>query len=203
MTLVAAAACILGACPSGSFAEDGWPVHMAQTLKQWTLDEVHSLPDDGNKYELIRGQLFVTPAPTPDHELIAARLDRILNRYVEAQGLGDVFRPRAVLRHAGSEAEPDIMVRREPKRGTPWELWPIPILVVEIISPYTRRRDLTDKRSFYLDAGVAEYWIVDPEQESIRSFTVSREDIAARDELQWHPLGATEPLLFRVPELFR
>ena len=58
-------------------------MHMAQQLKQWTLDEVHSLPDDGNKYELVRGQLFVTPAPAPDHELVAARLHRVLAPYVE------------------------------------------------------------------------------------------------------------------------
>lgn len=177
-------------------------MHMAQQLKQWTLDEVHSLPDDGNKYELVRGQLFVTPAPAPDHERVAARLHEVLAPYVRTQAVGKLYTPRAVLRVAGSEVEPDIMVRREPERRTPWERWPIPILVIEIISPYTRRRDLTDKRSFYLDAGVAEYWIVDPEQESIRSIGADREEIVARDELQWHPSGATEPLVVHVADLF-
>ena len=46
--------------------------------KVWTLEELHSLPDDGNKYELVHGELFVTPPPTVDHEEIAARLDRVL-----------------------------------------------------------------------------------------------------------------------------
>jgi Uma2 family endonuclease len=131
-----------------SVVEEGWPAHMAQQLKQWTLEEVHSLPDDGNKYELIRGQLFVSPAPAPDHEVIAYRLRRLLTPYVEAQQLGIVQGPRAVARVAGSDVDPDLMVRREPQRGTRWKLWPIPILVIEILSPYTRRRDLADKRSF-------------------------------------------------------
>jgi Uma2 family endonuclease len=51
---------------------------MANPTRRWTIDELYSLPDDGNKYELVRGQLFVTPAPSDAHETIAARLARIL-----------------------------------------------------------------------------------------------------------------------------
>jgi len=51
---------------------------MSSAIKQWTLEEVHSLPDDRNKYELVRGELFVTPPPTYTHETVAARLLRIL-----------------------------------------------------------------------------------------------------------------------------
>ena len=57
----------------------GYHRHMPATTKVWTLEELHSLPDDGNKYELIRGELFVTPAPTNDHETISARLTRLLD----------------------------------------------------------------------------------------------------------------------------
>ena len=64
-------------------------MHMANRVqKKWTLEELHSLPDDGNKYELIRGQLFVTPPPTDAHETICARLHRLLDPYVAANGLG-------------------------------------------------------------------------------------------------------------------
>ena len=49
-------------------------MHVAIKTKHWTLDELHSLPDDSNKYEVVRGELFVTPAPTPRHEAILARL---------------------------------------------------------------------------------------------------------------------------------
>ena len=74
-------------------AEEGMAMHMATQVKRWTLEELHSLPDDGNKYELIHGELFVTPPPNDDHETILARLTRILDRYVEANGLGQVYRP--------------------------------------------------------------------------------------------------------------
>ena len=87
-------------------------MEMATKLKRWTLDEVHRLPEDGNKYELVRGDLFVTPPPTDDHESILARVSRSLDPYVEANGLGLVYHPRSVVRFEGSEVEPDLMVRR-------------------------------------------------------------------------------------------
>ena len=64
---------------------------MTTELKRWTLEEVHNLPDDGNKYELVRGELFVTPPPTDDHETIAARLARMLDPFVAANGLGMLY----------------------------------------------------------------------------------------------------------------
>jgi len=122
---------------------------MVATLKRWTLEEVHSLPDDGNKYELVRGELFVTPPPNPDHESIAARLSRVLDPYVEVQKLGFVYHPRAVMRFEGSEVEPDLMVRQPNARGAKdWEQSPTPILIVEIQSPSTRRRDNDVRFSF-------------------------------------------------------
>jgi Uma2 family endonuclease len=66
---------------------------MATVTKQWTLEEVHSLPDDGNKYELVRGELFVTPPPIDPHETIGARLARLLDPYVEKEKLGPAARP--------------------------------------------------------------------------------------------------------------
>jgi hypothetical protein len=62
-----------------AFAEEECLVFMAAATKVWTLEELHSLPDDGNKYELIHGELFVTPPPTDPHETIAARLTRLLH----------------------------------------------------------------------------------------------------------------------------
>ncbi len=88
-------------------------MHMAMQQKQWTLEELHSLPDDGNKYELVRGELFVTPPPTEGHEDLLARLSAILTEYVVEQRLGMVYHPRAVVRFQGSEVEPDLMVRAQ------------------------------------------------------------------------------------------
>src|SRR5262245_15289047 len=84
---------------------------MASSQAAWTLEQLHRLPDDGNKYELVQGQLFVTPAPGVPHQNIIAVLNRILLPYVERWKLGCVHQARAIVRHAGSEVEPDMMVR--------------------------------------------------------------------------------------------
>ena len=144
-------------------------MHMATQTKRWTLEEVHSLPDDGNKYELVRGELFVTPPPSESHETILARLHAILMPFVAQHGLGMVYPPRSVVRVGGSEVEPDLMVRAERHgAGRDWDDAPVPILVVEVLSGSTRRRDNAQKREFYLDAGVEEYWIIDPDRASVR-----------------------------------
>lgn len=144
---------------------------VATQVKAWTLDELHRLPEDGNRYELARGELFVTPPPTDEHETIAATLSAILSAYVRTHDFGLVFRPQAVMRHDRSQVEPDLMVRRRhPARsGTDndWSTAPVPILVVEIASPYTRRRDRVEKKQLHLDAGVAEYWIVEPKGKEV------------------------------------
>jgi Uma2 family endonuclease len=177
---------------------------VAASSRPWTLEELHMLPDDGNKYELVRGELFVTPPPSVDHEYIGARLARILVPYVERNRLGHVMHPRSVVRLEGSEVEPDLMVRAAPAPGeSDWERIPLPILIVEVLSPTTRRRDLNQKKSFYLDAGVAEYWVVDPDS---RSITVVRAEtsrvVREGDILTWTPVGDADPLTFRVAELF-
>jgi Uma2 family endonuclease len=174
---------------------------MANAVKRWTLQELHSLPDDGNKYELVRGELFVTPPPTYDHETIAARLAQILTPYVAAHGLGLVYRPRAVLRFEGSEVEPDLMVRTVAP-GADWDRAPVPILVVEVLSPSTRRRDREQKRELYLDAGVIEYWMVDPESRSVTVVRAGRPDRVETEALNWSPVDADAPLMIEVAGLF-
>lgn len=179
-------------------------MEMATQTKQWTLAEVHSLPDDGNKYEVVRGELFVTPPPSDDHETITARLTRLLDPFVAVNSLGMVYHARAVMRFDGSEAEPDLMVRQSHPRGRrgSWDDAPTPLLVVEVVSPSTRRRDHEQKRQFYLDAGVPEYWIVDPDAESIRIVRAGQPDDLLIDEITWAPTVVAEPLRFAVRKLF-
>ena len=177
-------------------------MQMAAT-KVWTLEELHSLPDDGNKYELINGELYVTPAPTPGHESIAVRLARLLETYVVEERLGFVYRPRAVFRWRGSEVEPDLMVRAmQDDENAPWETHPFPILVVEIGSPSTARRDRTVKRDHYRDAEIAEYWIVDRETLSITRVRPNASDVTEKESVTWHPAGASRPLTFAVAKVF-
>jgi Uma2 family endonuclease len=105
----------LGHAHGTSLPEEDGSMSMPSQVHRWTIEQLHSLPDDGNKYELIRGQLLVTPAPTVGHETILARLTRLLDPYVEAHDLGLVYRPKAVIRiGTDSEVEPDLMVRQPP-----------------------------------------------------------------------------------------
>lgn len=176
--------------------------------KRWTLEEVHSLPDDGNKYELIHGELFVTPPPTDEHETIAARLSRILDPYVAANRLGYVYHPRAVFRikHGRknvSEVEPDLMVRQPDRNiGTKWEKAPKPSLIVEVASPSTRRRDREHKRDFYLESAIPEYWAIDGDSRSVTVYRPGRPVQIETDTLVWAPAGAPKPLRIHIASLF-
>lgn len=176
---------------------------MDTVQKQWTLAEVHSLPDDGNQYELVRGELFVTPPPTYNHESIRARLAMIVVPYVTREGLGLTFQGHAVMRHDGSEVGPDLMVRAEhrgPDAG--WNNAPVPMLIVEIASPGTRRRDREQKRSLYMEAGVEEYWTIDPERREVTVVRPGAADVVVTGELLSQPRGAEQPLAFDVARLF-
>ena len=177
-------------------------MHMAHATKAWTLDQMHRLPDDGNKYELIDGELFVTPAPSPAHEMLAVRLREILEQYVRMHKLGVLWTPRAVVQKRGSEVEPDLMLR---PFVTPlpakWNAMPVPLLVVEVLSPTTARRDRNQKLGFYRRIGVREYWMVDRDSRTIRVVT-AQDDLITGTELVWHPEGASEPLVIDVESYF-
>lgn len=176
---------------------------MVTARKVWTLEELHSLPDDGNKYELIHGELFVTPSPTDEHETILARLTRLLDPFVASNSLGYVYRARAVMRFRGSEAEPDLMVR-QPKSGSgaDWDTAPTPILVVEVLSGSTRRRDHEQKRNLYIEAGVEEYWIVDPERRSVTVVQADTQDRVERERLTWAPSGVGARFEIQIAQIF-
>lgn len=179
-------------------------MHMAQGTVPWTRAGLERLPDDGNTYEVVRGELFVTPAPRARHQEIVVVLARHLSRYVDAHDLGNVHQARSVMVFEGSQVEPDIMVRRAvPPPPPEWEDAPVPFLVVEVLSDATRRRDRVQKRSLYLDAGVPEYWIVDGDQRTIRVVRPERGDEELSDALRWHPLGASAPLSLDIAAMFR
>lgn len=178
-------------------------MHVAIDTKRWTLEELHSLPDDGNKYEVVRGDLFVTPAPTGQHESILAALSALLTPYVVANKLGLVYRPHAVLRFEDSEVEPDLMVRHPwGSANTDWVTAPLPSLIVEVLSPSTRKRDRKEKRTLYGDARIPEYWIIDPEAKAVTVTARNDLDRTVRDTLVWYPSGAEEPLEIRLSDVF-
>jgi Uma2 family endonuclease len=140
-------------------------------LPQITWDHVQQLPDDGNRYEAIEGELYVTPAPSLRHQTISVRLERELMRLLVDGGHGQVWHaPLGVWFPATDEGvQPDILFVSNERRGilAPEGLRGAPDLVVEILSPTTAGRDTGVKRTRYQRQCVAEYWIVDTELDAV------------------------------------
>jgi Uma2 family endonuclease len=171
--------------------------------KFWTIAELDALPDDGNKYEVIDGELLVTPEPTQEHQHILSRLTWLLYPFVNAHDLGMVFDSHTSVRVPGASVEPDLMVRQPAEDvHQRWEDAPTPILVVEVHSPGTRRRDQVHKRNFYMSRGIPEYWMIDPEQECIVQVRPTHDDIIARETITWRPPNTHAVLALEVPRIF-
>jgi Uma2 family endonuclease len=177
--------------------------------RRWTYAEFAQLPDDGNRYEVIGGELFVTPASTPLHQKIVARITRLLDEFGDKHDLGESFPAIDVLFAEGNYVEPDVVFVRRDRLGslTKRGAESAPELVVEVLSPSTTSRDRGLKRRLYADFGVPEYWIVDPEKGRIEVHRQT-DDPARRTEiatatLVWQPIPGGPELALDVPELLR
>ena len=137
-------------------------------LPSITWQDVQQMPDDGNRYEAIEGDVYMTPAPTYRHQRVSGRLDKALDRLLEEPGHGVVVRaPFGVEFPAtGEGVQPDLLFVSEAQRGIISNAWisGAPDLVVEILSPSTASRDRGIKRRLYERQGVREYWIVDADE---------------------------------------
>ena len=166
------------------------------------------LPDDGNRYELVRGELLVTPSPRPWHEVVAHRIHVLLEAYVVAEGLDlHVFGSRSEVSWGDddTEVQPDaFVVPLAQARTLDWERLTDLLLVVEVLSPSTARHDRFTKRAEYQRRGVPLYWIVDPEGKYAEVWTPSDHfPRVERERLAWAPAGAAGPLLLALDALFR
>jgi Uma2 family endonuclease len=181
---------------------------MRAAHREWTVDMLDELPDDGNRYELIDGELFVTPSPSDVHQLIVGTLHARLRAYL---------RPTTVARAIGSPSD----VRREDRRKNrvqpdvyavrlieglrpayPFDLADV-LLAVEVLSPSGVTYDMHTKRELYLRSGVPEYWVVDPVARTIarwRNLSEPGELIAER--IEWQPAGLDHPFVMELPEFF-
>lgn len=180
---------------------------MVTKTRSWTADDLERLPDDGNRYEVVEGELFVTPAPSFAHQFVAGAIYRRLYAFVvEQQQLGWVmFAPGDVHVNAKNQVQPDIFVVPRTTAGKPatWRDAPTPILVIEVLSDSTAQRDFGPKRELYRRAGIAEYWIVDHQTRSVRIVRKGEVDVESSDCITWLPAAASEPLVIELPALFR
>ena len=140
---------------------------MASGLKL-DYSDLQFTPDDGRRYELVRGDLLVTPSPSRTHQRISKRLLRILEDYFESRSIGEVFcAPTDVILTPRDVFVPDLVIVADPNDTAERGIERPPLLVVEILSPSTRHADRRLKATRYAELGVEHYWIVDPEAKRI------------------------------------
>ncbi|HEV7237789.1 MAG TPA: Uma2 family endonuclease [Thermoanaerobaculia bacterium] len=144
-----------------------------QTTTRLTYEDFVKLPDDGNRYEIIEGKLYVNPAPVPRHQRIVKNLLLSLELYFRAHHNGEVLQsPIDVVLAEDGIVEPDLIVIKSERASIVGEknVKGAPNLVIEVLSDGTRRIDEGKKRKLYERSGVDEYWIVDPEAELVKIY---------------------------------
>jgi Uma2 family endonuclease len=144
-------------------------------VERLTYSDLFEIPQDhpGDRHEIIDGELVVTPSPSWNHQLISDNISYALNRHVREHKLGRIVSAPIDVRFTPDNVlVPDIIfiVRDRLHIAGPQTVDAPPDLVVEILSPGTRRRDLTEKRDLYAQFGVREYWVVDPANRAVTVF---------------------------------
>ena len=191
---------ILGHAPLRSLGAEPSLMDMPHAADRWTAGMVRALPNDGNRYELVSGQLLVTPAPAPRHQAAAAALYDRLAPFLRENRLGTMYWSPADISLGEDEVlQPDLFVFRTPAGGPPraWGEITSLMLAIEILSPGTERHDRTVKRRRYQRAGVPEYWIVDPDARLIERWRPddARPEILT-DRIEWAGLAMDLEALF-------
>ncbi|HEX8690804.1 MAG TPA: Uma2 family endonuclease [Longimicrobium sp.] len=161
----------------------------------WTYEEFAALPDDGNRYEVIAGELYMTPAPGTPHSRVAFELGFQIELFLRTHGLGGwvVTSPVDVLLAEGDYLEPDLVYVRRERKGIIKQrgIEAAPDLVVEVISPSTADRDRGIKRERYAYFGVPHYWVVDLDARQIEVYRMLVDPLRpeiVKDMLEWQPI---------------
>ncbi len=184
---------------------------MAMPVKRrWTTDDVRALTREERpwpRYELIDGELIVTPAPRGPHQFAAFEIGVQLYAYLERVPVGFVLlSPSDLELRPGTITQPDVFVvplGAERRDDMPeWSDIRSLLLAVEVLSPSSLRTDRVVKRDFYLANGVAEYWIVDLDERMIERWTPAQATPElCRGSIAWARLDR-EPLVIDIEALF-
>jgi Uma2 family endonuclease len=144
---------------------------------RFTYEDYLLLPED-RRYEVVDGDLYLTPAPTPYHQIVSGRIFMLLNQHVRQHGLGEVFfAPCDLVLSKFDVLQPDVFFIAEERRSIIGEKYitEAPDLVVEVLSPSTADRDQVAKAKQYARFGVREMWVADPGAKTIEML-VNSED---------------------------
>ncbi len=144
---------------------------------QWTYRDYARLPEDGMRYEVIRGELFMAPDPRPLHQVVITLISYFLVEFLRVNRLGKTFvSPIDVVlpQQLGDPVQPDIVFIANERLSIVGELniQGAPDLVMEVLSPSNPEYDRTLKYEIYAEAGVPEYWIIDPHERTIEVFAL-------------------------------
>lgn len=167
-----------------------------------------ALPEDGQRYEIIDGELFVTPGPGEFHQDIVGELHARLRDYLKGHATGKAMICPADVRRGDrtrNRVQPDVFVVRriEGVRPTyPYELHDL-LLAVEVVSPSNPLLDYQVKRDLYLREGVGEYWVINPEARNVSRWR-DRDDpgVVLSRAVSWHPDGVPMPFVLDLEEFF-
>lgn len=180
---------------------------MAASSTHWTIERVRALPDDGKRYEVIDGELYVSPSPTWEHQAAVRHLLLALHAYLSGSGIGDVIQSPADVEFSDDRmVEPDLFVVPLVEGRTPrdWREAGRLLLAVEVLSPSTARLDRVVKRVLYQRERVPEYWIVDVDSRLIERWRPEDERPEILDTvLTWQPDPAVPPLELDVETYFK
>jgi Uma2 family endonuclease len=172
----------------------------------WTAEMVRQLPDDGKRYEVVYGELLVTPAPRFDHQLLVSRLFAALSGYLARGSVGLVLTSPADISWGRDVlVQPDLfVVPFDEARTRQWSRIRSLLLVAEVLSRSTARADRFAKRRRYQEAGVPVYWVVDGDERRVEVWTPEAElPVIETARLTWRPGGAAEAFTLELAELFR
>ncbi len=137
-----------------------------------TFEQFRALPEDGKRYELVRGEVHLTPSPTTKHQLILYRLVASLHSYLSKNPVGKLlFAPLDVRLSPDTALQPDLIFVAEARAEIIGEdyIHGSPDLVVEIFSPSTTAYDRATKLPLYAEAGVGEVWFMDPQAMTVEA----------------------------------
>ncbi len=171
----------------------------------YTPADLLGIPEDGNKYEVVHGELLVTPAPRELHQRLVGRLLLEVGNYLRTHAVGIAYPGGDVVSGDDSLVIPDLLVMdlRSARTGD-WRQMASPLLVVEVLSPSTARNDRFTKRRLYQELAVPCYWLVDAEARVVEVWTPdARFPTVEQERIAWQPAGASERLVIDIADLFR
>lgn len=178
---------------------------MPELKQRYTVAEVLAFPEDGKRYELIGGELHVSPAPMPRHQAVIGRLYVLLWTYLHGLHLEHTLFGSPADISWGDETlvQPDLLVVPPEEVTNSWTTYRTLLLAVEVLSPWSRRRDRIEKRRLYQERDVRTYWIVDHESALVEVWQLSDvRPLIVTESLTWRVTPGAPELEIELPALF-